>query len=521
MSFNFSISADKKFLESAFTKKFLSYNDCMDDAALHDLLKILASAGEKLAPEIKRDVEAIMAAFEGAKEVKPSGGLTRKAHQLVQKIRNPFFGAAHAKAAKQASNRLVKKTQSAFLHSLRQTVSAFGLHQQALLEKGIHQDAVCGPPSREGVPVKDWDDLQRLETAMKERNISMFLFGRMRAHEYDLLAKMAADGYRDRTYQEPDNIWNLFFHAGFLDAFQKNMSEDESILLAEAAARRDEPHTLVLRDEVETRHGRRLNVTPAFAAACESLLSKVDELTIGEAEALHEARGLQWSRQTEWLCKILAVPIEKKGQVEAFVGFLISSARENRERDRDWDYLRYNLEEVTKAFERRHIPPAGWLPGLAQVFGIGESFMARRFKDPAAFWALYEFVLKNSETHRRLTQEKQAAQDDEHRQFWQEECKYLDEMGVRYTLDEEGRPQVDPALDDDEDSEVDEPSVSHALEAEVAVAVREPPEPLVIDAKVSVPERGTRSVPRNLGTDLFGEQLTTPPPAKGKYGDLE
>ena len=349
----------------------------------------------------------------------------------------------------------------------------------------------------------------------------MFLFGRMRAHEYDLVARMATDGHRDRTYKEPDNIWNILFHAGVLEAFQKNMAEDEIILLAEAESRRNEPRVIVLRDDLEKRLGRRLDVTPAFAAACEDVMSKVGELTIGEAEALYEARGVQWSRQTEWLCKILAIPIEKKGQVEAFVGFLISSARENRNSDRDWDYLRYNLEEVTKALKRRHIPPGGWLPGLAQVFGVGECFMARRFQDPAAFWTLYKFVLKNSETHRRLTQEKHEAQVDQHRQFWEDECAFLDQMGIRYTLDEEGRPQVDPSLDDDEDPEVDELSVSGVLGTEMAVNVREPPETIVIDAKVSMPDLGTTSAPRNPATDLFGEQLTSPPPAKGKYGDLE
>ena len=135
---NFSINADKFFWEMNLTKKFLSYNDCMDEVALHNLLETLASAGEKRAPEIKRDVNALMAAMEGAKEVKPTGGLTRKAHQLLQRLRNPFFGTAHAKAAKQANNRLVKKTQRAFLQNLQQAVSAFGLHQQALLEQSIH-----------------------------------------------------------------------------------------------------------------------------------------------------------------------------------------------------------------------------------------------------------------------------------------------------------------------------------------------------------------------------------------------
>ena len=88
--------------------------------------------------------------------------------------------------------------------------------------------------------------------------------------------------------------------------------------------------------------------------------------------------------QTEYLCKLLSVPIEKKAQIDVFVGFLVSAMRENRERDNYWDYLRYNLEEFTKTFERRQISPAAWLPGLAEVFGVGQNFKARKFTDLAA-----------------------------------------------------------------------------------------------------------------------------------------
>lgn len=494
----------------------------MDDVALHDLLKTLASAGEKLAPEIKRDVDALLAAVEGAKEVKPTGGLTRKAHQLLQRLRNPFFGTAHANVAKKANNLLVQKTLREFLLSLGQTVTAFGLHQQALFEQTVHQDAACGPPSRENIPVKDFQDLQRFVTAMEDRGVARFKLGRMREHEYDMLAMMAADAHRDPRYLEPDNIFNRMFHAGVLEAFRNNMSEDESALLAEAAARRDEPETFTLRDDLEKRLGRHLDITPSFAAACESLLLKAEELTTGEADALYEARGRQWLRQTEWLCKILAVPIEKKGQVEAFVGFLTSAheRRDDGDRHRDWDLLRYQLEEVTAAFERRQIPPAGWLPGLAQVFGVGESFMARRFTDPAAFWALYEFVLRNSETHRRLTQEKHAVLENEHREFWKRECEYLDQMGVRYTLDEEGRPQFDPALDEEDGVEAEPPFADHPG-AEAEFAAGEPTEAVVIEAPVLVRDLDTRSASRNLNSDLFGGTCVPNPPAKGKYGDLE
>lgn len=368
-----------------------------DDLILYNLLAALSSAGEKLVPEIKKDVEAIMAAHEAANEVESTGGRTRKAHQWRQRLRNPSFMTPHTKAAKQANNKLLKRTHVAFSKSLQQTVIAFGLHKQVLLEQSILTDANCGPPSREGVPMKDWDDLQRFATSMEDRNVARFKLGRMRNHESDFIAQLVADAHRDPNYQEKDNVWSLVLHSGVFAAFRKNMSEDELTLLAEAAARRDTPEALAMRDNLEVRLGRRLDVTPEFAEACETLLSKVEEwTTAGEADALREARGGQWSLQTEYLCKILSVPIEKKAQIEAFVGFLVSAMRENRERDSYWDYLRYNLEEFTKAFEHRHVSPAAWLPGLAQVFGVGQNFKARKFTDPAAFWQLYQFVLRNA-----------------------------------------------------------------------------------------------------------------------------
>jgi hypothetical protein len=493
-----------------------------DDLILYNLLNALTSAGEKLAPEIKKDVEAIMAAHEAANEVNSTGGRTRKAHQWLQRLRNPFFTTRHTKAAKQANNKLLKRTQAAFSKSLSQTVIAYCLHRQAILEQSILTDSDCGPPSREGVPVKDWDDLQRFATSMEDRNVARFKLGRLRNHESDFIAQLAADAHRDPNYQEKDNVWNLVLHSGVFAAFRKNMSEDELTLLAEAAARRHSPEALAMRDNLEARLGRRLDVTPEFAEACESLLSKVDEwTTTGEANAIREARGGQWSMQTEYLCKLLSVPIEKKAQIDVFVGFLVSAMRENRERDNYWDYLRYNLEEFTKTFERRQISPAAWLPGLAEVFGVGQNFKARKFTDPAAFWALYEFVLRNSETYKRLTKEEHDASENEHRKFRQFESEYLIAMGINHTVDEEGRAIWDPSLDDDEDAEFDEPLEFDMLDAQVSEAASELPEAPVIYAHDQVPNSTTLSVPEKPNPVLFGEILTTPQQNNGKYGDLE
>ena len=463
-----------------------------------------------------------MAAQEAANEVNSTGGRTRKAHQWLQRLRNPFFMTPHSKAAKQANNKLLKRTHVAFSKSLSQTVIAYCLHRQALLEQSILTDAHCGPPSREGIPVKDWDDLQSFATAMQERNVALYKLGRMRNHESDFMAQLVADRHRDPNYQDPENVWNIVLHAGGLAAFRKNMSEDERTLLAEAAARRDTPEAHATRDKLEARLGRRLDVTPEFAEACENLLSKVDEwTTAGEADALREARGGQWSLQTEYLCKILSVPIEKKAQIEAFVGFLVSGMRENRERDNYWDYLRYNLEEFTKVFERRQISPAAWLPGLAEVFGVGQNLKARKFTDPAAFWALYEFVLRNSETYKRLTKEEHDASENEHRKFRQFESEYLTAMGINHIVDEEGRPMWDQSLDDDEDAEVDECLEFDTMDAEVAEPANDLREAPAIDPNNLAINNDLTSVPEKHNPVLFGEILTTPQHNNGKYGDLE
>ena len=490
----------------------------MDDVALYDVLKTLTSAGKKYAREIKRDLDAFDAAEKGAKETKPTGGLTRKAHQIVQQLRNPFLATTHPNAAKQANNRLVKKTKAAFVRSLGGTVTAYGLHRQALLEQSILTDASCGPPSREGVPVQDWDDLQRFATAMKDRNIPLFLLGRMRRHEYDLLARMLADGYNDRPYDDPDNSWNKLLHAGFLDAYHGNMSDDEKALFSEAVSLREEPPKVALRDDLEKRLGRRLDVTTSFAASCESFISRAEELTEGEAAAVFQLRGEQWSKQTEWLCKILSVPLEKKGQIEAFASFVSAKPESDGWR---WDYTRHILAEATKGFEQRQISPAKWLPGLAEVFGVGDSFAALTFQDPGSFWVLYEFVLKNSYTYRRLAKDKHEASENEHRKFWQGECEYLDRMGINYTVDEEGRPVWDPTIYDDEDAEVVEPMAFNTLEAEVAEPASEPPEAPVINVNDLMLSNNATYVPEHPNPVLFGEILTTPQQNNGKYGDLE
>ncbi|WP_432814490.1 hypothetical protein [Sphingorhabdus sp.] len=492
-----------------------------DDVALYELLNSLASTAEKYAPDIARDLKAITAAFEGAKEVNSTGGLTRKAHQWLQRLRNPFFMTTHEKAAKQANNRLVKKAHAAFILNLQQTVMAMGHYRQALLEQNILKDAECGPPSREGIPAKDWEDLQRFSRAMTERNVPLYVFGRLRANEFDLIAKLAADAHRDPSYEEPNNIWNAAFQGGILDAYRNNMSEEQRLLLEEAAAKRDEPESLALRDALEARLGRRLNVTPLFAAACEELSLKLEEwTTTGAANALYAAKAGGWSKQTDWICKILSVPIDQKAQVEAFVGFLVSGMRENRHRDSCWDYLRYNLEVFTKDFETRHIPPAGWLPGLAQVFGIDNEFKALKFKDPAAFWALYEFVLRNSDTYFRLNQEKHEASENEHRKFWQAECEYLDKMGVTYRLDENGLPLFDQTLDDEEDGEVNELSVPEVIEGGDPPVLDPPSDDMSGGTDLAVTPVAI-FIDRISSEVFFGDILAPQPPVMNKYGDLE
>lgn len=149
----------------------------MSDIYLHGLLEALAKSAEPFAKEIHNDLRWILVAVELSKERKTTGGLTRKAHQKVQQLRNPFFDTAHAPGAKQALNRVLRKTHKKMVDAITEAVRLTGVHQQAVLERSLHDDKPnIIAPSREGQPVEGWapfdemgiaDDLDEAGTPLR------------------------------------------------------------------------------------------------------------------------------------------------------------------------------------------------------------------------------------------------------------------------------------------------------------------------------------------------------------------
>lgn len=411
----------------------------MSDIHLHDLLEGLAKLAKPFAPGLQDDVQRILVAVELAKQKKASGGLTREAHQKVQQLRNPFFETTHPRAAKLALNRLVRKTHKKMANAIADAVKLTGLHQQAVLELSLHDDMPgIIDPSREGQRVEGWEDLGLFTKALEDRGVATFRLGRLRNHEYDLIADLIMGATNDPQYENPHNDWNRLFHYGFLRAYRNNMTEDEALLLADVSAVVNDPTSLVLRDKLEARLGRALDVRPEFAARCEMLATRVGEISFREADALFHAERQQWSRETQHLCQLLSIPIEDKIKVEAIVRLLSSRTLASDEFGLLFAFRA--IKTANEALERNLVPYDQWLPALADVFGGEDCFVRKQFRDPAGFWALYAHVLTNSETFHRLTAEREQKHEQDRQARNAAAQAEFDELGILYDLDEWGCP---------------------------------------------------------------------------------
>lgn len=473
----------------------------MNDIRLHGLLEALAKLAKPYAKNIQDDLQHILVAVELAKERKATGGLTRKAHQKVQQLRNPYFDTAHAPGAEQALNRLLRTTHKKMVNAITEAVKLTGVHQQALLERSLHDDKPSIiAPSREGPPVEGWEDLGRFTKAMEDREVELFRLGRLRNHEFDFMADLIMGATNDPQYANPENRWNHLFHGGFLDAYRNNLTDDEAILLADVKTFIEDPTSLVLRDKLEARLGRTLDVTPQFAAACQVLATQVGELSFGEADALFHAERQQWSRETPHLCQLLSIPVEDKIKVEAIVRLL--SSRTLTSDDFGLRFAFHAIKTANEALERNTVPYHNWLPALADVFGGEESFVGKQFRDPAGFWALYAHVLKNSETFHRLTAEREQAHEQQRQARSAAARAELDKLGIPYDLDEwgtavprDGKDRFDDAVFE----ELDEPDEGLSGASLAADDRQQPGQWLEVISPPRPPP------PEHLLSDLFGD----------------
>lgn len=390
----------------------------MKNDLISSFLRGLATDAQPYQPLLKQTVEDFERLIKASEERSPTGGRTKLARQAAQSLRNKTLRTGHPNAAAAAAARAVKATGEQFGKDAEKAVKSWAIWYQAQLEHYIQSDKSSDVSStRESGTGESREDVRRLLDELKKRNVPPHAVGRLRSFQYDVLALAIDHGNNDRQFERPDNFWCHLVHHGVLTAYHDkiDLAEDEVRLIAEASAYLSDPESFALREKLEERIGRRLNVHPELAAGCQIVLANGDELTTGEAEALFTSSGARFSEHSIEIATLLGLGSDETTKVDAFVKFLTGLRYEGAGLQNKLSWIVHALTTYIDDLADRHLCPSEWLPALSQAFLQPSGLIDRNVPDEGAFWTLLALALERSRAHREFEAARDL-EDDRHRE---------------------------------------------------------------------------------------------------------
>lgn len=413
----------------------------MNDHLLFRVLETIADAVKLYEPLLQAKLTVFHKALEQSQERKPTGGQTSAASRALNVLRHPFLKTTNHVKAKGVAAALVEKTGAKSAKLLGSAVTAWLVHEQAKLELSLFDstsDVVA--PSREAVLIESKGDVLRFLEKIAAGGVAPYMLGRLYDYQIAFIAKLISDAIRDREFTDPDNCWVQLSRSGFLTAFSGQMPEDEAILLAEVETLRSRPDSVRLREQIEKRFGRTLNVTPGFVEGCHALLERGGELSDQEAEALFMAAGRRYQAMTEDVRKLLGLSPAETKKVDAVIHFIIGTGfnlNHAREEDYRLKFAAHNLSRIVEHLEDGRRPATDWLPAINQVFLHEGSFIDRQVADETAFDMVLAYVLEKSRSGRSAEDREQTRRHIEEQAFREHVEDILKRKGLPYFLTED------------------------------------------------------------------------------------
>lgn len=368
-----------------------------------EFMKVLAVEVKAYKPLAAETLRIFDETTKAAAEKKPSGGATGAARQALQKLRSALLSTTHYMKAKAVAAVMVKETGKDFSKAFELAVRAYAAHQLARLDYSLHEGADASHyKSREQSPLHDRPDVVRLVEAIEPYGVSPYMLGGLYAWMTPFVARLFLDANQDRTFERPDNVWPLLKRAGFLDAYDGELSDDETRLLAGAAVVRDDPEALARWEQFDQRFGD-LEITAGFKATIQRLINMSSELSEGEARAMFDARGQRRLAQTETMGKLLGLTADELTKIDAFVRIIDDptwttvGGEDDVNRRLIVNSLLLHFEECEQKGEH----PSEWLSSLVPKLLREDGFIARNVSSEAAFWSLTFVALELSTFRQR------------------------------------------------------------------------------------------------------------------------
>lgn len=293
-----------------------------------DLLKIMSAAAKAAGAESDIDTEVvneIEKLWTAAQEVDGQGRRTRAASEALRKLAHP----------KGVSTPLTRAVPAAQKKALSSQIKAEASSQKALSDLVaaiIHQaefealrDAQPLLTNRKGDVAsssKDEDVLWFVDW-LRWHDVPPYILRRMPEWMKELLAKLMLDA-RDTKFETQENLWPRLFRAGILQARGITPTTDEQRLLAEAAEFVEVGNDAV-RQSLEKRLGRTLDVSIEFAGAIEAIVRERDTLSRSERDLLYCASQEQWSFEAKMIAALLGEEDDKIPSIEAARQSIIST----------------------------------------------------------------------------------------------------------------------------------------------------------------------------------------------------
>lgn len=452
-----------------------SYNDRMS-SKLSEFLRALALEAKHHEPFLAEKLALFEQLKAQASEKKPTGGATGRARQALQKLRNVLLGSTHRNVAKRESAFRLQNTASELAKAIVVAVNKYGVHEIARLEYELHNGETASDfSSRAEKSGEVSRDLAHFLSSTSEYDVSEYMLGRLKDYQIAFISRLIVQANNDRHYEAIDNEWPLLLRHGFLNAYQRGLTEDEARALTQVATVRSDPELLVLQEKFESKFGQR-DLTPGFMAACQRLLDAASELTHHEDEALFDAAGMQRSQQAEYLRVLLGLSLDETAKVDAFVRVIEDPTWESADNREDLN-RRLIVNALLLHFndlDAQGAHPSDWLPKLAKTLLAENGFIARHVPSEAAFWSLYFAALelstfRNREEVRFLRQRKDADQATRDAL-----TDYYLRNAMTHHVDENGVPWLGDDPDRQINDDLDEPTsdYGHSLKGERHCAVQ-------------------------------------------------
>lgn len=405
-------------------------------------------------PDIKRQLDAFMAAAEHLHERDESGNLTRRAHDARSFLRSPLLDMRpylRAKSAVDKARRKSKfKAETAISRALVEWVKwrQHELEYDLLLDKDDASKDV--PKSRE---VNDREDKIRVTEKfideLLERGVTPSDMSRKRQFEYDQIASLLRWSQHDPMMENADNPWAKLSAAGLLDAYRSGMTEDEARVIDLAMVLKDDRGDELLQ-AARNFLPETLNVSPGFASAAARMLERGRELTDGEARAYYDAFRHNNDQDISALGEALGITDPSDLiRVKAVNSFLSSADRHAPENMPMW----LKVSTVRAVFDNADPAsraPSDWVPEVTARLALLANAFSESLSNEDAFDAV---IRAGAETSVVGSHANRNSQERESLQAEVSDLRYLEALvmnGMSFKFSRNGCPiaETEPGFED-------------------------------------------------------------------------